>query len=438
MRIKSLFSTLLCLLVVGALGFGGYTFFKDMDGPTIVMAPDTGRISPNREVTLTLNDISGVRSVTVSIRKNNASTVVLKKHFSPYQKEEKVTFSLKNSGIREGAFDLEVKATDASLAGFGQGNSRTQVWPMRMDVQPPRISVKTLPPNVRRGGTGVIRYTVNEEVTYSGVRLGNQFFSGYLQPDNSYICFFPFPHTMAPAQFTPEIVAEDLAGNVTNSRLMVRAMERPFKQDTLNLSDDFLNKVSQHLFELAPDAANPLERFLIINRDIRSANVQFLQDQGRDTAHTMLWEGAFARLPRSAARAGFADHRTYMYQGQKVDDQYHLGFDLASLQNAAVPAANNGRVVFAGNLGIYGNVAIIDHGLGLMSLYSHMNDFAVAAGDVVKKGDTVGHTGTTGMAFGDHLHFGILVGGVEVTPLEWLDPKWIKDNVTGRLNPAQQ
>ena len=436
MRIKSFFSALLCLGIVAGLGFGGYTFFKDMEGPTIAMTPDTGRLSPDREVTLTLTDPSGVRGVTVSVRKNNVSTVVLKKHFSPYQQQDKVSFTLKSAGIREGAFDLEVKATDASLAGFGQGNTRTQVWPMRMDTQPPRISVKTLPPNVRRGGTGTIRYTVNEEVTYSGVKVGNQFFLGYLQPDNSYVCFFPFPHHLAPAQFSPEITAEDLAGNITTSRLMVRGMERVFKEDTLNLSDDFLNKVSQHLYDLAPNAANPLERFLIINRDIRQANARFLMDLGRETDGSMLWEGAFARLPRSAARAGFADHRTYMYQGQKIDDQYHLGFDLASLQNAPIPAANHGRVVFAGNLGIYGNVAVIDHGLGLMSLYSHMTDFNVAAGDVVKKGDTVGRTGTTGMAFGDHLHFGILVGGVEVTPLEWLDPKWIKDNVTGRLNPA--
>ena len=433
MRIKSIFSTLLCLLVVAVLGFGGYTFFKDMDGPTISISPDTGRLSPTREILLTLADPSNVRAVTISVRKNNSSTVILKKHFSPYKPEEVVKFSLKDAGIREGAFDLEVKATDASLAGFGQGNTRTQVWPMRMDVQPPRISVKTLPPNVRRGGTGVIRYAVNEAVVYSGVRVGDLFFPGHPQPDNTFICFFAFPHTRTPAQFTPEITAEDLAGNVTTSRLMVRPMDRAFKHDTINVTDDFLNKVSQVLFDLAPNAANPLERFLIINRDIRGANVQFLQHLSRDTEPRMLWKGSFARLPRSAARAGFADHRTYMYQGQKIDEQDHLGFDLASLAQAEVHAANHGRVIFSGNLGFYGNLVVLDHGMGLMSLYSHLSSFAVATGDVVNRGDTIAKTGSTGMAFGDHLHFGILVGGIEVTPLEWLDPKWIRDNVTDRL-----
>lgn len=437
MRAKGLFSTLLCLIVVAVLAFGGYTFFKDMDGPSIVMTPDTGRLSPNREVTLTLRDPSGIRAVTVSVRKNNVSNVIFRKHFSPYQQEETFSFNLKNAGIREGAFDLEIKATDASLAGFGQGNTKTQVWPMRMDLQPPRISVKTLPPNVRRGGTGVIRYTINEEVTYSGVKVGTLFFPGFLQQDNSYICYFAYPHTLTPAQYTPEITAEDLAGNTTTSRLQVRALDRQFKQDNITVTDNFLDRVSQQLFELAPNAANPLERFLTINSDIRLANVQFLAHLARDTNPIAMWQGAFIRLPRSAARAGFGDHRTYIYQGQKIDDQYHLGFDLASLKNAEIPSANNGRVVFAGNLGIYGNVVVVDHGMNLMSLYSHMNDMTVAVGQNVSKGDVLGHTGMTGMAFGDHLHFGMLVGGVEVTPLEWLDPKWIRDNITGRLNPAQ-
>lgn len=434
MRKRGIFSTLLSLIVLGVLIFGAYTFLKDMDGPAITISPDTGRLSPNREVMITMADKSGIRAVTVSVRKNNSSNVVFQKHFSAYLPEQKVSFSLKDAGIREGAFDLEIKATDASLAGFGQGNTRTQVWPMRMDTQPPRISVKTLPPNVRRGGTGVILYTINEDVTYSGVRIGDNFFPGYRQPDSSYICFFPFPHRLPPAQYSPEITAEDLAGNITASRLMVRALDRQFRNDNITVTDAFLLKVSQALSELAPNAANPLECFITINRDIRADNARTLLELGRATESRMLWSGAFMRLPRSAARAGYADHRTYMYQGQKVDDQYHLGFDLASLAHAEVPAANNGRVIFAAPLGIYGNLVVLDHGLGLMSLYSHMSSIGVSVGDSVKKGDTLGHTGTTGLAFGDHLHFGILVGGVEVTPLEWLDPKWIRDNVTGRLD----
>ena len=105
--------------------------------------------------------------------------------------------------------------------------------------------------------------------------------------------------------------------------------------------------------------------------------------------------------------ARFGDRRTYMYQNKDVDQQIHLGEDLASLMNSPVPAANNGVVVLAEPLGIYGNTVIIDHGLGVFSSYSHMSQIDVKVGDKVEKGTVVGKTGTTGLAGGDHLHFAV-------------------------------
>ena len=194
--------------------------------------------------------------------------------------------------------------------------------------------------------------------------------------------------------------------------------------------------VQQKLHDLAPQGLDPLSCYLYINKDVRAANVRQLFEISKDTASAMLWSGTFARLPRSASRAGYGDHRFFYYQDKLVGEAYHLGFDLASVRHAPIPAANSGRVVFTGEVGIYGNLVVIDHGLGLMSLYSHLNDIIVKSGELVSKGQTIGHTGTTGLAFGDHLHLGILVGGMEVTPLEWIDAKWIRDNITGRLKAS--
>ena len=272
------------------------------------------------------------------------------------------------------------------------------------------------------GGAAAIRYTIDEEVTQSGVLVAGYFVPGFLQKDGSYICFFPFPYTMTAVEYknAVELTATDMAGNVTRSRLGLLAYERNFKSDTINISDNFLASVNSKLGYLAPNAANQLEGYLYINNQVRAANVETLRALRKDTAAAMLWDGMFQRLPRSAARAGFGDHRYFTYQGKQVGESYHLGFDLASVRNAEVPAANNGRVVFTGELGIYGNLVVIDHGLGLMSLYSHLSEIHVKVGDVVQKGAIIAKTGSTGLAFGDHLHFGILVGGVEVTPLEWL------------------
>jgi murein DD-endopeptidase MepM/ murein hydrolase activator NlpD len=102
--------------------------------------------------------------------------------------------------------------------------------------------------------------------------------------------------------------------------------------------------------------------------------------------------------------------------------------DIASTQRAEVRAASSGLVAFAGYLGIYGNLVLLDHGQGVFSLYSHLSQMNVSAGESVDQKTVVGLTGTTGMAGGDHLHFSILVNGVFVTPKEWWDQNWI--NVT--------
>lgn len=433
---RNLVSTSLGVMVIVALCIAGYAFFKDLDGPTIKLQPDSGRISPQSTLKITMSDPAGVRGIMVGIRKNNNLNIIFEKHFDPYLPTQTVEVPMKNAQLREGAFELEIRATDASLAGFGQGNTRTVLLPMRLDTHPPRISLKTLPPNMRRGGAGVVQYTIDEPVRQNGILIGNYFIPGYLQKDGSYLCFFPFPYGMTAREFKNaiKIMATDMAGNTTESRLNVSAFERTFKNDKIDLSDNFLNMVADKLRHLAPNAKNPMECYLYINNQVRAANVEMLRNLRNDTAAAMLWSGAFLRLPRSAPRAGFADHRYMMYQGKQVGESWHLGFDLASVRNADVPAGNSGRVIFTGEAGIYGNLIVMDHGLGLMSLYSHLSQTHVQAGDMVTKGQIIGKTGSTGLAFGDHLHYGIIVGGVEVTPLEWMDPKWIKDNIMGRIN----
>ncbi len=434
MNMKSIISTLLILILFGGFGYGAYLFFNDMEGPSISISPNTGKVAPDTPITITLHDKSLVRSINIAVIEKDRRTEIVAKNFNPYKVEDSISFNLKNSPIREGAFEFEIKALDASLASFGLGNSRTIKIPMRLDTKPPVINIKSLPPNVRRGGSAVVRYSINEDVAQSGVLVEERLFKGYKQSDGNYLCYFAFPYNIEPANYLPKITATDLAGNVTTSNLRVHAIQRVFKEDAIKITDSFLQKVSDRLHHLAPNASSNLERFMIINKDIRHANAAFLDHLSKETAKTSLWSGIFLRLPRSASRAGFADHRTYIYNGEAIDNQWHLGFDLASVKQAPVPASNTGVVIFSGDLGIYGNLVVLDHGLGLMSLYSHLTDIHAKVGDKLNKGDVVGTTGETGMAFGDHLHFGILVGGVEVTPLEWLDRQWIRDNITNSIN----
>jgi len=138
-----------------------------------------------------------------------------------------------------------------------------------------------------------------------------------------------------------------------------------------------------------------------------------------------MWEGVFVQLSNSQVEAFFADHREYVYSGKVIDTQYHLGFDLAVTKHYPVDAANSGVVVLAEYFGIYGNTIVIDHGYGLQSLYAHLSSFQAKMGDYVRKGQMIAKSGMTGLAAGDHLHFSVLVHGVQVNPVEWWDPDWV-------------
>lgn len=435
-KAKSSLSTLVALIFLGAVAAGAYMLLRDLKGPGLSISPETSRVGPTQDLTAHVSDPSGVRHVAVTIRRGAQSLVVLNQEFNDKAPERDVTFNLKDAKLPEGAFNLEIKAYDASYAGFGKGNSTTLVLPMRLDSQPPRIAVKTVPPSIRRGGSALIVYTVSEDVNQTGVHVGDYFFPGHRQPNGAYACLFPFPYTMTTADFVPEIMARDMAGNVTSSRLLVNAQNRTFKADTVTIGDRMLSLKADELASLCPEKESTLDQYICVNNRVRVENDAKLLELGQTTNPAFLWDGAFQRLPRSAVKANFGDFRTYMLNGQKIDEQTHTGLDLASVAHAEVPASQAGRVIFVDRLGIYGNMVLIDHGLGLMTLYAHLTETRVAPGDEVQAGHILGTTGVTGMAVGDHVHFGVLVGGIPVTPIEWLDAKWVQNNITRRLNTS--
>ena len=204
--------------------------------------------------------------------------------------------------------------------------------------------------------------------------------------------------------------------------------------------DKFLGRVVPAILQSSPQIkASPddlLPSFLKINNDVRRMNNDTISALAKKTAPGMLWEGAFQPLGGSQIESAFADFRTYLYDGKDVDRQVHLGFDLAKTANSPVTAGNNGKVVFASELGIYGNTVIVDHGMGVQSLYGHLSSFGVNEGDTVKKGQQLGASGQTGLAGGDHLHFSMLVNGQFVNATEWWDPHWIEDRIMRKLREA--
>ncbi len=426
--------SVLLLLILAGLGAGAYFFTRDMAAPEVAVTPDRTVTGSKREFTLAAKDPgSGIKSVKVSVLQAQKETPVLDKTYSPAPPQVSETFTLEQAGLREGQFDLITVVTDKSIFNFGAGNTTRITKTMTLDNRPPVLGVLSLAHNIKQGGICCVVYSINKDVERSGVMVGDTLYPGYKLPSGNYACLFAFPWDMDFKAFQPRLYAQDSSGNERSITFRYQAKPTKFKHDSINVGDGFLQAKMPQFESMYPDIKDPVQLYVTVNRDLRKQNVAKLHEFAKKTDPNMLWEGAFLRLPNAAPRAAFGDGRTYNYQNKKIDEETHLGVDLASLENAQVPAANNGRVVFTGFFGIYGNAVVLDHGWGLQTIYSHMSQIGVKEGDMVKKGDILGNTGATGLAAGDHLHFGVILNGIEVQPIEWWDPHWIKDNITSKF-----
>ncbi|MCU0561618.1 MAG: M23 family metallopeptidase [Desulfobacterales bacterium] len=357
------------------------------------------------------------------------------------QESVRVKVAPRELNLADGKGVLNVAVRDRSWRNWGRGNLTELRREVVVDTRPPAIEVMTQQNYINQGGAGVAVYRLSEECPVSGVRVGDRFYPGFggrYADRSAHIAFFALGHDQPPG--VPIVLeATDAAGNSARTRFPHAVRKKTFKKDRLTISDGFIQQILPGLQgQIPPQAGATLkEAFLYINRDMRRLNYEAIVAATRRPQPAMLWQGPFGRLPNAAPRAGFADHRTYLYDGKEIDQQFHLGVDLASLANAPVPAANAGVVAAAAFIGIYGETVILDHGLGVFSMYSHLSQITVKPGDRLAKDEVLGYTGTSGLAGGDHLHFGMLVHATFVDPVEWWDPHWIRDNITLKLEAVK-
>lgn len=314
---------------------------------------------------------------------------------------------------------------------------------LRLPVRlvPPALSLVSVQNYVTQGGAGVVTYRAGETAVRDGVRAGSWFFPGVPLPgatEGEHFALFGVPWDLTD-QAELGIEAEDDAGNVARAAFVDRFFARPPARDRISLSDDLIERMIPGILRQTPslrERGNLLDNYLHVNRDLRRTNAQELIELGRRSIPRFLWNEAFLPLRNAKVMSAFADHRTYVYEGREVDEQTHLGFDLAAVVHTPVPAANHGFVLLARYFGIYGNAVVLDHGYGLMTLYGHLSSVDVKEGQEVERGQILGRTGATGLAGGDHLHFTTLVRGLPVNPTEWWDEHWIRDRVVAKLGPA--
>ena len=385
-------------------------------------------------ITVHVHDPRGVRSVTASVEQNGATYRVWEAPKPSTTTDNSYSFSAgvkTTPQLQNGNATLVLEATSNDLLHKSARLERA----VTVATQPPSISVDADQHYLYLGMADLATFNVSGVWTEAGVRVGDQVFRAWPMPGGKPGLFslFAFAWNM-PASTAPVVYASNGAGNDVTGSLVFQfpKKEQPkYTTHDLQVSDAFMQKV---INELDPNGTgDPVARFVKINNEMRRANNKTLSDLRLKSADKFLWSQPFTRQSHSQAEATFADVRNYIYQGKKIDQQVHLGYDLAVTQHIGVEASNDGRVVYAAPLGIYGNCIVVDHGYGLQTIYGHLSQINVHEGDMVKRGQAMGQSGQTGMAGGDHIHFAMQLDGIQIDPKEWWDPHWIKDHIAKRV-----
>ncbi|MCI5221436.1 MAG: M23 family metallopeptidase [Candidatus Electrothrix sp. AR4] len=435
---KVLYVFILLIVVSGAAA--GFILFE-AEKPQVILDKKLLFLGGPMDVQLSSTDKrSGIQQISIVLQQDGKEYQLFSKRFprlawlsqaGPAEVKETITLDAQHINAKEGAAELTVTVHDFSLNGGLKGNTTTLAFSLTIDTQPPRVLIEHTQLYMTQGGSGIAVYSVSEPMERHGVMLDDTFFPGYpvKGDEKRFIAYIALPWDKEKPKKT-RVVAVDQAGNEGNAIFSMRYKKARDKKDRINVSDGFLKKKIPEFQESYPELeGTDVEKYLFVNNTVRIRNAKKIAEISRNTASEQLWRDRFIRMP-GAGKAGYADQRTYYYQGEPVDHQTHLGIDIASTARVAVEAANRGRVIFSDYLGIYGNTVILDHGQGLTSLYSHLSHIDAEIGNLVEKGEQIGNSGTTGMAGGDHLHYSMLIHGIFVTPVEWWDQHWIDVNIT--------
>ncbi len=446
-NIKSRLIILVCFIVILPVA---WILVVRLEGekPSITLELPSPSLGKTQELSLSVSDAkSGVRRIWIGLIKDGKEVDLFKKDLPfaglirggiVHQESFKILVEPVKMGITDGKAILRMGARDYSWRGWLQGNTTYLEKDVIIDTHAPEVGILSKAHNVNQGGAGLVIFRVSEPCPKSGVFVGENFFPGYpgvFKDNNILIAFFALNYEQGPGTKI-FVSATDFAGNSSRAGFPHYIKRKVFKKDVLAISDRFLNwKMAEFDVDISPDSQTPMmDKFLKVNRQVRIDNFKQILNIVQNTEKKLYWKGAFLRLPNSARRAGFADHRIYKYKGHIIDRQTHMGIDLASVAQSPVFASNTGKVVFAEGLGIYGKTIIIDHGFGLFSMYSHLSSFNVRKDQMVPKGEIIGRTGVTGLAGGDHLHFGMVVHNTFVNPVEWWDASWIKNNISDKID----
>jgi murein DD-endopeptidase MepM/ murein hydrolase activator NlpD len=424
----------------------GFSPLFEKDEPNVSISQD-GYWNFRDPIHVSVEDSSGLKSFKATIMTPHEEWVVAEEN-TKSSETKKVFDILPPKGVRRveaTSIILKIEATDNSLWGLFMGNTYKEEITLVIDQRRPVLAIVANSYKIQKGGSAIVIFKAEDPHMQSlkiETSFGKTFIAQPFMKEGYYASLVAWP--VQEQTFSATIVARDRAGNETKSAIPLRLKDHVYRVSNIELSDAFLDgKIAElaNEYEQTAGVDDRLEQFRIINEKVRADNEKIIHDVTSKVSKNMILDFTpepFYPLVNGQKVADFGDHRIYSYKGQEnVSQAYHMGLDLASVAMGPITSSNGGNVVFSQPNGIYGNLPIIDHGFGLYTLYGHCSEVHVQEGDVAALGQQIAKTGLSGYAMGDHLHFGILVQGIEVRPEEWMDTKWIYDNITSVIENAK-
>jgi len=434
------------LLVVGGALFVYFSSMFERNAPIITMEHN-GYWNLKKPLSIKIEDGSGVKSYKITLKSaKEEKTLQYEQLITPQTlldlevEPPRSAYTMKDKTI-----EIVIEASDTSKWNFMNGNSVRKVFKFIIDKKRPKLNIVSNSYKISRGGSALVIFKVADENLDNLYIQGNgekKFIPQPFYKDGYYISLVAWP--VVDRNFKATVVATDLAGNIAKSYIPLYLKQKTYRVSNIKLSNRFLKgKIADLAEEFAETQGveDSLEQFKIINEDVRAKNealIHSLTSKVKQDKITNFKMNKMYPLKNAQVVASFGDHRKYSYDGEYVSESYHLGLDLASNAMASIKPQNGGEVVFADFNGLYGNMPAIAHGLGLYTIYGHCSSLKVNAGDTITKKEVIANTGKSGYAMGDHLHFGVLVQGIEVRPQEWMDKQWIKLNITDVIKSAKK
>ncbi|MCD8213902.1 MAG: M23 family metallopeptidase, partial [Campylobacter sp.] len=420
------------LILLAAIGGFGYAFMSsdfERNAP-IIGIQDKVYWNLRSPMNIKFKDDRGVKFVRISMNDGKNDLNILNQVIEKPSTDLDINLTFPKTGFftAKDTYEMIIEAVDTSKWNFFTGNKATKKVQVILDTTKPDLYILSQSYSISKGGSAVVVFRAGDnrlKEVYVQTNYGKKFKAVPFHKEGFYASLVVWPVKVE--NFSAEVIARDFAGNESKSHVRYFYENIKYRTSTIALKDNFLDGKIVDLAEQYakdPSSLSRLDKMKFVNETLRDTNDQKIAEVTSNSDENLINGfniAAFYPLRNGKKVADFADHRYYTYNNERVSESWHMGIDFASVAGAPIIASNAGKVVFVSENGIYGLNIIMDHGFGLYSLYAHCSSARVKQGDRVSVGEQIGTTGTSGLALGDHLHFGILIQGEEVRPQQWMD-----------------